>query len=86
MITLGLEKGILSFKRGEPDTRLTKMHAKALTCFNFFNFHPVSTKFRIGMEHVIPRNRMFLFFELLHFWRENELAIVNFMYLFGSRH
>jgi hypothetical protein len=40
-------------------TRLTKMHAKALTCFNFFNFHPVSTKFPINIEHVILTNRMF---------------------------
>jgi hypothetical protein len=37
----------------EQISRLTKMHAKALTCFNFFNFHPVSTKFCIDIEHVI---------------------------------
>ena len=43
-------------------TRLTKMHAKALTSFNFFNFHPVSTKFPINIEHVILTNRMFFVF------------------------
>ena len=55
-------------------SRLTKMHAKALTSFNFFNFHPVSTKFRIEIEHVILTNNMVLFFELLHFWRENDVT------------
>ena len=29
--------------RGTPE----KMHAKALTCFNFFNFHPVSNSWEI---------------------------------------
>jgi hypothetical protein len=36
----------------EHNSRLTKMHAKEPTCFNFFNFHPVSTKFPINIEHV----------------------------------
>ena len=40
---------------------------KALTCFNFFNFHPVSTKFRIDIEHVILRNRMFFVFRIATF-------------------
>jgi hypothetical protein len=47
--------------------RLTKMHAKALTCFNFFNFHPVSTKFRIDIELVILTNRMFFVFRIATF-------------------
>jgi hypothetical protein len=47
--------------------RLTKMHAKALTCFNLFNFHPVSTKFRIDTEHVILTNRMFFVFRIATF-------------------
>jgi hypothetical protein len=43
---------------------LTKMHAKALTCFNFFNFQPVLTKFCIDIEHVILTNRMFFVFRI----------------------
>jgi hypothetical protein len=53
------------------------MHAKALTCFNFFNFHPVSTKFRIDIEHVILRNRMFFVFRIATFLagkRRHKLA------------
>jgi hypothetical protein len=50
-----------------PYPRLTKMHAKALTCFNFFNFHPVSTKFPINIEHVILTNRMFFVFQIATF-------------------
>jgi hypothetical protein len=48
-------------------SRLTKIHAKALTCFNFFNFHSVSTKFRIDIEHVILTNRMFFVFRIAAF-------------------
>jgi hypothetical protein len=44
------------------------MHAKALTSFNFFNFHPVSTKFHIDIEHVIFTNRMFFVFRIATFW------------------
>jgi hypothetical protein len=52
---------------GEVKARLTKMHAKALTCFNFFNFHPLSTKFPINIEHVILTNRMFFVFRIATF-------------------
>ena len=48
-------------------SRLTKMYAKAPTCFNFFNFHPVSTKFPINIEHVILTNRMFFVFQIATF-------------------
>ena len=48
-------------------TRLTKMHAKAPTCFNLFNFHPVSTKFPINIEHVILTNRLFFVFRIATF-------------------
>jgi hypothetical protein len=48
-------------------TRLTKMHAEALTGFNFFNFYPVSTKFPINIEHVILTNRMFFVFRIATF-------------------
>jgi hypothetical protein len=47
---------------GALNSRLTKMHAKALSCFNFFNFHPVSTKFPINIEHIILTNRMVFVF------------------------
>ena len=54
-------------------TRLTKMHAKAPTCFNFFNFHPVSTKILIDIEHIILTNRMVFVFRIATFlagkWR-----------------
>jgi hypothetical protein len=49
------------------NSRMTKMHAKALTCFNFFNFHSVSTKFRIDIEHVIVTNRIFFVFRIATF-------------------
>ena len=32
---------------------LSKMHAKAPVCFNFFNFHPVCTKYPMNIEHII---------------------------------
>jgi hypothetical protein len=48
-------------------SRLTKMHAKALSCFNFFNFHPVSTKFPINIEHIILANRMVFAFGISTF-------------------
>jgi hypothetical protein len=48
-------------------TRLTKMHAKAPTCFNFFNVHPVSTKFPMNIEHVILKNRMVFVFRIATF-------------------
>jgi hypothetical protein len=35
------------------------MHAKTPICFNFFNFHPVSSKFSMNIEHIILTNRMF---------------------------
>jgi hypothetical protein len=47
--------------------RLTKMHAKVPTCFNFFNFNPVSTKFPINIDHVILTNRMFFVFQIATF-------------------
>jgi hypothetical protein len=53
--------------------RLPKMHAKALTCFNFFNFRPVSTKFPINIKNVILTNRMVFVFRIATFlagkWR-----------------
>ena len=46
-------------------SRLSKMHGKAPTCFNFFNFHPVPTKYPMNIEHVILIQIVwFLFFEL----------------------
>jgi hypothetical protein len=48
-------------------TRLSKMHAKTPICFNFFNFHPVSTKFAMNIEHVILKNRMFFVFRIATF-------------------
>jgi hypothetical protein len=54
--------------------RLTKMHAKALTCLNFFNFHPVSTKFRIDIENVILTNRMFFVFRVATFLAGNDVT------------
>jgi hypothetical protein len=30
---------------------LSKMHVKVPVCFNFFNFHPVCTKYPINIEH-----------------------------------
>jgi hypothetical protein len=38
---------------------LSKMHAKAPVCFNFFNFHPVCTKYLMNIEHITLTNRMF---------------------------
>jgi hypothetical protein len=32
---------------------LSKMHAKAPVCFNFFNFHLVCTKYPMNIEHII---------------------------------
>jgi hypothetical protein len=49
--------------------RLSKMHAKSPICFNFFNFHSVSTKFPTNIEHIILTNHVFLFLELLLFGR-----------------
>jgi hypothetical protein len=40
------------------------MHAKAPTCFNFFNFHPVSTKFPVYIENTILTHRMFFVFRI----------------------
>jgi hypothetical protein len=66
---------VFNVKSSKPiDSRLTKMHAKALTCFNFFNFHPFSTKFRIDIEHVILTNRMFFVFRIATFWQENDVT------------
>jgi hypothetical protein len=55
-------------------TRLSKMHAKAPKCFNFFNFHPVSTKFPMNIEHIIPTNRMFFVFGIATFWCVNYVT------------
>ena len=55
-------------------SRLTKMHAKALTCFNFINFHPLYTKFRIDIEHVILTNRMFFVFQIATFLAGNDVT------------
>ena len=49
------------------NARLSQMHAKTPICFNFFNFHPVSTKFAIDIEHVILTNRMFFVFRIATF-------------------
>ena len=58
-----------------PDkTRLSKMHAKTPICFNFFNFHPVSSKFSMNIEHIILTNRMFFVFGIATFWRENDVT------------
>jgi hypothetical protein len=47
---------------------LSKMQAKVPVCFNFFNFHPVCTKYPMNIQHIILTNRMlFLFLELLLF-------------------
>jgi hypothetical protein len=48
------------------------MPAKAPTCFNFFNFHPVSTKYSMNIEHIILTKRMFFVFGIATFWREND--------------
>ena len=48
-------------------SRLPKMHAKALTCFNFFNFRPFSTKFPINIKNVILTNRMVFVFRIATF-------------------
>jgi hypothetical protein len=48
-------------------SRLPKMNAKALTCFNFFNFRPVSTKFTINIKNVILTNRMVFVFRIATF-------------------
>jgi hypothetical protein len=48
-------------------TRLSKMHAKTPICFNLFNFHPVSNKFPMNIEHVILKNRMFFVFRIATF-------------------
>ena len=54
--------------------RLSKMHAKTPICFNFFNFHPVSSKFSMNIEHIILTNRMFFVFGIATFWRENDVT------------
>jgi hypothetical protein len=41
---------------------LSKMHAKTPVCLKFFNFHPISTKFPMNIEHIILTNRMFFGF------------------------
>jgi hypothetical protein len=56
----GAPHGIRNLRRLQ--LRLSKMHAKAPICFNVFNFHPVSTKFSINIEHIILTNRMFFVF------------------------
>ena len=39
-----------------------KNACKAPICFTFFNFHPVSTKFTMNIEHIILTNRIFFLF------------------------
>jgi hypothetical protein len=56
------------------ETRLSKMHAEKPICFNFFNFHPVSTKFPMNIEHVILTNRMFFVFGIAKFWAGNDVT------------
>ena len=77
-------------------SHLSKMHAKTPICFNFFNFHPVSSKFSMNIKHIIRTKRMFFVFGIATFWRENDvtnlapknkqLAIGNFMNLFDRRY
>jgi hypothetical protein len=55
-------------------SRLTKMHAKAPTCFNFFNFHLISTKFSMNIDHIILTKRIFFVFGIATFWRENDVT------------
>jgi hypothetical protein len=52
------------FNKKLDESRLTKMHAKAPT---YFNFHPVSTKFPMNIEHVILKSRMFFVFRIATF-------------------
>jgi hypothetical protein len=59
---------------------LSKMHAKAPVCFNFFNFHPVCTKYPMNIEHIIlilrssqglesrPLNREILYNPIYYFY------------------
>jgi hypothetical protein len=94
-IAVVIKSGVLAcFKN---ISRLPKMHAKALTCFNFFNFRPVSIKFPIHIKNVILTNRMVFVFRIATFlagkWRHKfggkkltAIVIVNFMHLFGRRH
>jgi hypothetical protein len=55
-------------------TRLSKMHAKTPICFNFFNFHLVSSKFSMNIEHIIHTKRMFFVFGIATFWQENDVT------------
>ena len=55
-------------------SRLSKMHAKTPICFNFFNFHLVSSKFSMNIEHIILTKRMFFVFGIATFWRENDVT------------
>jgi hypothetical protein len=50
------------------------MPAKAPTSFNFFNFHPVSTKFSMNIEYIILTKDMFFVFGIATFWRENDVT------------
>ena len=61
------ENFFMRFDHPGTSTRLTKMHAKVPTCFNFFNFHPVSTKFPINIEHIILTNLLFFVFRIATF-------------------
>ena len=78
-------------------TLLTKMPAKAPTCFNFFNFHPVSTKYSMNLEHIIlTKTHVFCFWncyfsagKLRHKLAAKKLTfgyIGNFTHLFDRRH
>jgi hypothetical protein len=51
-----------------------KKLAKTPTCFNFFNFHPISSKFSMNIDNVILTKRMFFVFEIATFWRENDVT------------
>ena len=48
-------------------TYLLASVANFFACFNFFNFHPVSTKFPMNIEHIILTNRMFFVFGIANF-------------------
>ena len=41
---------------------LSKMHAKVPVCFNFFNFHPVCTKYPMNIQHIILQIVCFFYF------------------------
>jgi hypothetical protein len=50
------------------------MHAKTPIRFNFFNFHPVSSKFSMDIENIILTKSMFFVSGIATFWRENDVT------------